>query len=90
MGGFREEPRRILADYAVNLRLWSAGERQLASGRGLGDGCSGGVSRQFTLALYEEERRLKQSELPFGPARWVQPFWIGLKSKWKRAGQSGR
>ena len=89
LGGFPEEY-RILADYAVNLRLWSA--KVNANWQVDEDwvtAASGGVSRQFTPALYEEERRLKQSELPFGPARWVQPFWIGLKSKWKRAGQPG-
>ena len=89
LGGFPEEY-RILADYAVNLRLWSA--KVNANWQADEDwvtAAAGGVSRQFTLALYEEERRLKQSELPFGPARWVQPFWIGLKSKWKRAGQPG-
>ena len=89
LGGFPEEY-RILADYAVNLRLWSA--KVNANWQADEDwvtAASGGVSRQFTLALYEEERRLKQSELPFGPARWVQPFWIGLKSTWKRADQPG-
>ena len=69
---FPEEyhPRRLCRQPAPVV---SQSERQLASGRGLGR-LLRGVSRQFTLALYEEERRLKQSELPFGPARWVQPF----------------
>jgi len=89
LGGFPEEY-RILADYAVNLRLWSA--KVSANWHADEDwvtAASGGVSRQFTQALYEEERRLKQAELPFGPARWIQPIWIGLKSTWKRSGQPG-
>ena len=89
LGGFPEEY-RILADYAVNLRMrsakvkasWQADEDWVTA-------AAGGVSRQFTPALYQEERRLKQSELPFGPARWVQPLWIGVKSTWKRTGQPG-
>ncbi len=89
LGGFPEEY-HILADYAVNLRLWSA--KVNANWQAEEDwvtAAAGGVSRQFTPALYDEERRLKQKELPFGLARWIQPFWIRLKSTWKRAGQPG-
>jgi len=88
-GGFPEE-HHILGDYAMNLRLWSAGvTADWVCGEDWVSVAAGGVSRRFTRALYAEERALKRRELKPGPTRWVQPLWIGLKSVWKRAGQEG-
>ena len=85
LGGFPEE-HRILADYAINLRMWSTGiKAHWKTDENWISACSGGVSRQFTKALYAEELVMKRQELKPGPARWAQPMWIGLKSIWKRA-----
>ena len=85
LGGFPEE-HRILADYAINLRMWSTGiKAHWKTDENWISACSGGLSRQFTKALYAEELVMKRQELKPGPARWAQPMWIGLKSIWKRA-----
>ena len=85
LGGFPEE-HRILADYAINLRMWSRGvAAHWKADEDWVSASAGGVSRQFNKALYAEERAMKRQELKPGPARWAQPLWIGLKSIWKRA-----
>ena len=84
LGGFPEEF-RILADYAINLRMWSTGvNAHWIAGEDWVSASAGGVSRQFNKALYAEERAVKRQELRPGPALWAQPMWIGLKSIWKR------
>ena len=88
--GFREDL-AVLGDYAMNLTLWQAGiQAEWTEGEDWVSVQSGGLSRQFTPALYAEERGMKRDVLQPGPARWVQPLWIALKSRWKRIRQSGR
>ncbi len=85
LGGFPEE-HPILADYAINLRMWSQGiPAHWKTDENWVSASAGGVSRQFTKALYAEELAMKRQELKPGPTRWTQPLWIGLKSIWKRA-----
>lgn len=89
-GGFREDL-AVLGDYAMNLTLWQAGiQAAWTDGEDWVSVQSGGVSRQFTPSLYAEERSMKRDVLQPGPARWVQPLWIALKSRWKQSRQSGR
>ena len=89
-GGFREDL-AVLGDYAMNLTLWQVGiQAAWTDGEDWVAVQSGGVSRQVTPSLYAEERRMKREVLQTGPARWVQPLWIALKSRWKRSRQSGR
>lgn len=89
-GGFREDL-AVLGDYAMNLTLWQAGvQAEWTDGEDWVSVQPGGLSRQFTPTLYAEERTMKRTVLLPGPARWVQPLWIALKSSWKRSRQPGR
>lgn len=89
-GGFNEDL-TVLGDYAMNLTLWQAGiQAEWTDGEDWVTVKAGGVSRQFTPALYAEERSMKRDVLQPGPARWLQPLWIALKSRWKRSRQPGR
>ena len=78
----------VLGDYAMNLSLWQSGVKaKWSPGEDWVSAAPGGVSRQFNPALYAEERQLKAQLLRPGLAKWIQPFWIRLKSQWKSSGQ---
>ena len=87
MGGFPINT-RVLGDYALNLQLFQSGvTANWESGENWVKVRAGGLSRQFTAALYKEEWAIKKSTLPPGWARFWSPLWILGKALWKRAAQ---
>ena len=84
-GGFALEY-RVLADYALNIEMWQEGvQARWSEGEDWVSASPGGLSRQFNAALYEEELRLKRAILRPGLGRSLQPLWLRLKARWKRA-----
>lgn len=73
---------KVLADYKMNLELWLEGQKAITSDVELAVCGDGGLSRNFSDALYSEELRLKK-ELLTGWKAWVQPFWIAIKKRYK-------
>ena len=73
---------KILADYKMNLELWLKGQKALLSEVELAECGDGGLSRDFSDALYSEELRLK-NELLSGWKSWIQPIWVALKKRYK-------
>lgn len=84
-GGFPTEfP--VLGDYALNLDMWQEGVQARWSQReDWVSAASGGVSRRFDKALYQEEKSLKQSGLKPGLAKLLLPLWLRAKAAWKKA-----
>ncbi|MBL6646255.1 MAG: hypothetical protein ISP55_07375 [Flavobacteriales bacterium] len=83
LGGFPTEY-AVLGDYALNLEMWQEGIKARWTQReDWVSAAPGGVSRNFNAALYAEEREMKARILRPGLAKWSQPLWIRLKSRWK-------
>lgn len=79
----------VLADYALHLALWRAGARAKCHDIAAMSVAPAGVSRRFSLALYQEEWQLKQEVM----GRWqamVQIPWIGAKWAYKQWAQLRR
>jgi putative colanic acid biosynthesis glycosyltransferase len=57
----------ILADYELNLRLFLANTKAYHSQLFIAKSFAGGISKQFTHALYDEELTFKNELLPFIP-----------------------
>jgi glycosyltransferase involved in cell wall biosynthesis len=57
----------ILADYELNLRLFLANTKAYHSQLFIAKSFAGGISKQFTHALYDEELAFKNELLPFIP-----------------------
>jgi len=86
-GGFPEEF-RVLGDYALSLDLFKSGVRaQWHADEDWIQVQTGGLSRQFNAALYQEEWALKKTRLPFGFVFIAQPIWIFGKALWKISAQ---
>lgn len=84
-GGFRTEY-RVLADYALNLDLWQEGvEARWNEGEDWISAAPGGLSRQFTKALYQEEKNMKAAVMKPGLTKALTPLWLACKARWKRA-----
>jgi glycosyltransferase involved in cell wall biosynthesis len=58
---------KILADYELNLRLFLADTKAYHSQLFIAKSFAGGISKQFTHALYDEELAFKNELLPFVP-----------------------
>jgi putative colanic acid biosynthesis glycosyltransferase len=56
-----------LADYEINLRLFLAKTKAFHSELFFAKSYAGGISKQFTHALYDEELAIKNELLPFFP-----------------------
>jgi glycosyltransferase involved in cell wall biosynthesis len=69
---------KILADYHLNLWLYTTGVQATCVDVHIANCGSEGLSKRFTTELYLEEWRLKRELLPFAK-RWWQPFWLVLK-----------
>jgi len=84
-GGFPlEYP--ILADYALNIEMWQDGVKaRWNDGEDWVSASPGGVSRQFNTALYKEEQQLKHDVMRSGISKSLQPLWIWMKARWKKA-----
>ncbi len=75
---------KVLADYALHLKLWQAGISAQCHQSTALEVASGGVSRRFDAALYAEEWRMKRAVL----GRWeaaLQVPWLVAKWAYKRA-----
>ena len=75
---------KVLADYALHLKMWGAGTEAQCHGFNALEVASGGVSRRFDAALYLEEWRMKRAVL----GRWeaaIQGPWLVAKWAYKRA-----
>ena len=84
-GGFPTEY-PVLGDYALNIDMWQEGvQARWSEGEDWVSAASGGVSRRFDKALYQEEKALKQAGLKPGLAKLLLPLWIRAKASWKRA-----
>ena len=84
-GGFRTEY-KVLADYALNIDMWQEGvQARWTTGEDWVSAAPGGVSRQFSTSLYDEERRMKAALLKPGMAKVLLSLWMGIKARWKRA-----
>ena len=69
----------VLADYHFHLKIWKQGVICWCSPSVVSEVAPGGVSRDFSLSLYREERLLKQTVLS-GWQNVVQGLWT--RSKW--------
>lgn len=70
---------RVLADYHLNLKLWSEGASCKCHDFTIASVDAGGVSRNFNKRLYAEERMLKRDALGGGFSALVQTFWTRIK-----------
>jgi glycosyltransferase involved in cell wall biosynthesis len=68
----------ILADYELNLRLFLANTKAYHSQLFIAKSFAGGISKQFTHALYDEELAFKNELLPFIP-KVIN--WLVIKGK---------
>ena len=75
---------KVLADYALHLKLWGAGCAAECHGFNALEVASGGVSRRFDAALYAEEWRMKRAVLGRLEAA-IQLPWLVAKWAYKRA-----
>jgi len=69
---------KILADYELNLRLFLANTKTYHSQLFIAKSFAGGISKQFTHALYDEELTFKNELLPFIPKVLN---WLVIKGK---------
>jgi len=69
---------KILADYELNLRLFLANTKAYHSQLFIAKSFAGGISKQFTHALYDEELAFKNELLPFIP-KVIN--WLVIKGK---------
>ncbi len=76
---------KVLADYALHLKLWSNGTPAELHNATWAQVAPGGVSRKFTSSLYFEEWRFKRKTLK-GWRLWAQPAWLLLKYTFKKSG----
>jgi glycosyltransferase involved in cell wall biosynthesis len=72
------EDLKILADYALNLSLLNEKTRSVSVDRFIAKSNAGGISKQFTKALYQEELRMKKGRLPYW-AYLLNCVWIPIK-----------
>ena len=70
---------KILADYHLNLKLWSDGALCICHDFTIAEVDAGGVSRVFNRILYAEERLLKKDALGGGISAMVQAVWTNMK-----------
>lgn len=68
----------ILADYELNLRLFLTNTKAYHSQLFIAKSFAGGISKQFTHALYDEELAFKNELLPFIPKVLN---WLVIKGK---------
>lgn len=69
---------RVLADYDLHLQLLQQGVSAKHTGMTLSHCSADGLSKQFNMALYREELRIKWRRLPF----WIYALnipWVMLK-----------
>jgi putative colanic acid biosynthesis glycosyltransferase len=69
---------KILADYALHLLLYRQGIRTKHVGMTLCECSAAGLSKNFTLALYWEELKIKWKFAPLGLFLLNIP-WVGIK-----------
>jgi putative colanic acid biosynthesis glycosyltransferase len=69
---------KILADYELNLRLFLANTKAYHSQLFIAKSFAGGISKQFTHALYDEELAFKNELLPIFPKILN---WLVIKGK---------
>jgi putative colanic acid biosynthesis glycosyltransferase len=69
---------KILADYELNLRLFLADAKAYHSQLFIAKSFAGGISKQFTHTLYDEELAFKNELLPFIPKTLN---WLVIKGK---------
>lgn len=69
---------KILADYELNLRLFLANSKAYHSQLFIAKSFAGGISKQFTHALYDEELAFKNELLPIIPKVLN---WLVIKGK---------
>jgi glycosyltransferase involved in cell wall biosynthesis len=74
---------KVLADYALHLKLWEAGTAAQCHETTALEVAPGGVSRRFDAALYAEEWRMKRAVLGRGEAA-IQLPWLLAKWAYKR------
>lgn len=72
---------RVLSDYHFQLKLWKKGAECSCFPSIIAEVATGGVSRDFSLSLYKEERSMKRDVLS-GWEILVQEVWT--RAKWLR------
>ena len=72
---------RVLSDYHFQLKLWKKGVECFCFPTIIAEVATGGVSRDFSLSLYKEERTMKRDVLS-GWEIMVQGVWT--RAKWLR------
>lgn len=75
----------VLADYAMHLHFWSTKVPANLHRETWSQINAGGASRQFGLALYWQEWKLKRKRIS-GWRLAVQPFWLLIKFAFKKSG----
>jgi len=70
---------RVLSDYHFQLKLWKKGVECSCFHAIIAEVATGGVSRDFSLSLYKEERTMKRDVLS-GWEIMVQEVWT--RAKW--------
>jgi glycosyltransferase involved in cell wall biosynthesis len=70
---------RVLSDYHFQLKLWKKGVECSCFPAIIAEVATGGVSRDFSLSLYKEERTMKKDVLS-GWQNMVQEVWT--RAKW--------
>ena len=75
---------KVLADYALHLKLWKAGITAECHEFNALEVAAGGISRRFDAALYGEEWRMKRAVLGALDAV-IQAPWLVAKWAYKRA-----
>ncbi len=73
----------VLGDYHLNLHLLAKHAKVTITDVHVASCSSDGLSKNFSVALYQEEYAMKRSILPAG-SLWWQPFWLVLKYLRKR------
>ncbi|HIG58605.1 MAG TPA: glycosyltransferase [Flavobacteriales bacterium] len=72
---------RVLSDYHFQLKLWKKGVECSCFPAIIAEVATGGVSRDFSLSLYKEERTMKRDVLS-GWEIMIQEVWT--RAKWLR------
>lgn len=73
----------ILADYHLNLKLFQEGIKAELFPETLVISKAQGLSKRFTMELYQEEWRVKKDVVQ-GVKKWFQPTWLVLKFLYKK------
>ena len=73
----------VLADYHLNLLLFQEGVKAKRFDRILVHCEAQGLSKRYTMALYQEEWQVKKDAVK-GLRKWIQPSWLVCKFIYKQ------